>query len=117
MILLNGLLLQVDYLLRLESHLLGSQGLAVGAVRANQAGLLEAHHHLGVEGKLLRHDAEHLLLLLHGLGLSWLFYWLLCALLLNWLLNRLDWLGLGFGLRNDFSNFRLALLNWSLHRS
>lgn len=116
LILLNGLLLQVDYLLRLEGHLLRSQGLSVGAVRANHTRLLETHHHLGVKSILLRNGTEHLLLLLHGLGLSWLLYWLLRTLFLNWLLNHLDWLGLRLSLCHDFSNFGLALLHWGFNR-
>lgn len=116
LILLYGLLLQVDYLLRLESHLLRSQGFTVRAVRANDTWLRETHHHLGVEGILLRDGTEQLMLLLHGLNLSWLLYWLLHTLFLDWLLNILIWLGLRLSLCHDFSNFVLALLHWGFNR-
>lgn len=108
------MLLHVDDLLRLERHLLWAEGLSVGAVRAHHAGLLEAHHHLGVECELLRHATEHLLhRLLHRL-LHWLLHRLFYALLLHWLLNDLHRLWLVLDLSNYFSNFRLAMLHLGL---
>lgn len=106
LVLLDGLLLHVDYLLSLLLHLLGGQRFTIGLGRWQHAWLLKGHHVSWVKSHWLLWEAsEHLILLLLDRCLDFflmgffdrLLYWLRflvdCLFFFNnFFSNVVDWL-------------------------